>query len=297
VLGAALSVRWKPSAQLAVSSVSPDLLGAIQRRGADRSFAFGRLRLRKRSSSPHMTLRDVMLSRQLKEGTKTSHNAAENTKFIGQFLKGVLDPDQYRKLITDFYYVYDTMEKRIRETQDPTAGTLKQWQASLDRTAFLEEDLAYYYGLSWRDKIVPSEACNKYCSRINEIAASDPYLLIAHHYARYIGDLSGGQILKGIAVKALNQANGEGLRFYDFPTIDDAKAFKKQYREVLDDLGLDEDQRTSLIREANYAFSLNMDIFDELQGDVYSMASSFWGILWNRIRAATSEPRNDGFGI
>ena len=44
----------------------------------------------------------------LKEGTKKSHNAAENTKFVSQFLKGVLDPEEYRKLITDFYLLLTT---------------------------------------------------------------------------------------------------------------------------------------------------------------------------------------------
>ena len=60
----------------------------------------------------------------LKEGTKKSHSAAENTKFVAQFLKGVLDPEEYRKLITDFYYVYDTMEQRIQETTCRSARVL-----------------------------------------------------------------------------------------------------------------------------------------------------------------------------
>ena len=46
------------------------------------------------------------LAKQLKEGTKESHSAAENTKFVASFLRGVLDPEEYRKLITDFYFVY-----------------------------------------------------------------------------------------------------------------------------------------------------------------------------------------------
>ena len=52
----------------------------------------------------------MTLSTRLKEGTKKSHNAAENTKFVAGFLRGVLNPEEYRKLITDFYYVYETME-------------------------------------------------------------------------------------------------------------------------------------------------------------------------------------------
>ena len=222
----------------------------------------------------------MTLSTRLKEGTKKSHNAAENTKFVAGFLRGVLNPEEYRKLITDFYYVYETMEQRIEETKDPLASVLKQWGAKLYRTAFLNRDLRYYYGPMYRDMLTPSEACNTYCYRLNEIAEKDPYLLIAHHYTRYIGDLSGGQILKGIAKKALNPPEGEGLHFYDFPMIDDAKAFKTDYRAVLDGLEVNENQVNSLIAEANYAFRLNMYIFDELQGDA---KKGLLKVLWGTI--------------
>ena len=128
--------------------------------------------------------------------------------------------------------------------------------------------------------MTPSEACNTYCYRLNEISEKDPYLLIAHHYTRYIGDLSGGQILKGIAKKALNPPEGEGLHFYDFPMIDDAKAFKTDYRAVLDGLEVNEHQVNTLITEANYAFRLNMYIFDELQGDAKkSLLKVLWGVI------------------
>ena len=46
-----------------------------------------------------------MLATALKEGTKKSHTAAENTKFVSSFLRGVLNPEEYRKLLTNFYYV------------------------------------------------------------------------------------------------------------------------------------------------------------------------------------------------
>lgn len=205
-------------------------------------------------------------SKEIKEGTKKSHSAAENTKFVASFLKGVLDPEEYRKLITNFWYVYETMEERLQETNDPFVNEIKKWNVLLFRTAFIQRDLRYYYGPMWRDKQIPSEACNKYCYRINEVAEKDPYLLIAHHYTRYIGDLSGGQILKGIAKKALNPREGEGLHFYDFPLIEDAKAFKTEYRSTLDNLKLSREQKDALIEEANYAFKLNMDMFNEMKG-------------------------------
>ena len=223
----------------------------------------------------------VAFSQRIKEGTKKSHNAAENTKFVGSFLKGVLDPEEYRKLLTNFWYVYDTMEQRIQETNDPLVNAIKKWNPILFRTSFLERDIRYFYGPMWREKQIPSEACNTYCYRINEVAEKDPYLLIAHHYTRYIGDLSGGQILKGIAQKALQPPVGEGLHFYDFPRIPDAKAFKTEYRACLDNLALSEQAVNALITEANYAFRLNMYMFDEIQG---SASKSLWKILWNTIR-------------
>jgi len=206
----------------------------------------------------------MSLALALKEGTKESHSAAENTKFVASFLRGVVDYEEYRKLLTNFYYVYDTMEQRIRETEDPMVQAIKS--EDLERKEAIERDLEYYYGPDWKDKQTPSEACNKYCHRLNEVAEQNPYLLVAHHYTRYIGDLSGGKILKEITARVLNPPQGKGLDFYEFPSIPDAKLFKQNYRAVLDNLGTDSSQENALITEANYAFRLNMYMFDEIQG-------------------------------
>ena len=205
------------------------------------------------------------LAIRLKEGTKESHSAAENTKFVASFLRGVVDYEEYRKLLTNFYYVYDTMEQRIRETEDPMVQAIKS--EDLERKEAIERDLEYYYGADWKEKQIPSEACNTYCHRINEIAEKDPYLLVAHHYTRYIGDLSGGKILKEITARVLKPPAGKGLDFYEFPSIPNAKLFKQNYRAVLDNLGTDSSQENALITEANYAFRLNMYMFDEIQGN------------------------------
>ena len=207
----------------------------------------------------------MSLATALKEGTKESHSAAENTKFVASFLRGVVDYEEYRKLLTNFYYVYDTMEQRIRETEDPMVQAIKS--EDLERKEAIERDLEYYYGSDWKDKQIPSEACNTYCHRINEIAEKDPYLLVAHHYTRYIGDLSGGKILKEITARVLKPPAGKGLDFYEFPSIPNAKLFKQNYRAVLDNLGVDSSQENALITEANYAFRLNMYMFDEIQGN------------------------------
>ena len=215
-----------------------------------------------------------MLATALKEGTKKSHTAAENTKFVSSFLRGVLDPEEYRKLLTNFYFVYDVMEFHIKNSDDPRVKAI--YYPELERKKYIEEDLEYYYGPEWRDMQEPSEAAATYFYRIHEVAEQDPYLLIAHHYTRYIGDLSGGKILKGITERVLKPPVGKGLKFYEFPDIPNAKDFKNNCREILNNLGMTESETNALIAEANYAFRLNMYMFEEIQGNA---AKSFWQLL------------------
>jgi len=206
---------------------------------------------------------------QLKTETKKSHTAAENTKFVGSFLRGVVSKESYKKLVANFYFIYRAMEEEVDRLSDhPVVG--KIGFKILNRTNALERDLRYYYGPMWRSLIVPTEQCQRYVDRIREVAEDDPELLVGHHYTRYLGDLSGGQILKGIAEKALDLREGEGLHFYEFEGISDKKEFKTQYRSTLDDLPINQSEANAIINEANWAFRLNMFMFDELQGSEFN---------------------------
>ena len=203
---------------------------------------------------------------QLKEGTKKSHSAAENTTFVKSFLRGVVNKESYRALVNDLYFVYCALEEEVSNLKDhPVIGNLQL--SDLERKDALEMDLRYYYGPIWRSLIKPSEACERYVNRIREVAKNEPELLVGHHYTRYLGDLSGGQILKGIAQKALELGDGQGLKFYDFEKIEDTKAYKAGYRGILNDLPIDQHQADAIIVEANYAFRLNMYMFDTLEGN------------------------------
>ena len=220
----------------------------------------------------------MTLALQLKEGTKVSHSAAENTKFVSSFLKGVVSRDNYKQLTANFYYVYRAMEEEIEKLDDfPLHDKL------LNRTNKLEQDLRYYYGVMWRDKIEPSQATKNYVKRIETISKQTPYLLVAHHYTRYMGDLSGGQILASITKKALNLKD-EGLKFYEFD-IPNTKEYKDKYRQSLNDLNMSEVQTSMLIDEANYAFKLNMLLFDELQGNpIKSIVKVLYSYLKERFK-------------
>tara|TARA_R100000152_G_C6732759_1_gene157231 strand:+ start:96 stop:785 length:690 start_codon:yes stop_codon:yes gene_type:complete len=225
-----------------------------------------------------MTVSDFAL--QLKTETKKSHTAAENTKFIGSFLRGVVSEESYKQLVANFYFIYRAMEEEVDKlSEHPIVG--KVHSKLLNRTEPLSRDLRYYYGPNWRALIAPSEACQRYVNRIREVAEDDAELLVGHHYTRYLGDLSGGQILKGIAEKAMDLREGEGLHFYEFEGITDKKGFKTSYRTTLNSLPINQSQANAIINEANYAFRLNMYMFDELQGNGFM---SFFKVILGIIK-------------
>ena len=208
----------------------------------------------------------VNLATQLREGTKKSHTMAENVGFVKCFLKGVVEKNSYRKLVANLYFVYGAMEEEMEKLrQHPIISSI--YFPQLNRKQALEQDLFFYYGPNWRNEISLSEAGAVYVNRIHEIAASEPELLVAHSYTRYLGDLSGGQILKGIAQRAMNLDNG-GTAFYEFKDIDDEKAFKNQYRQAMDELPIEQATADAIVAEANAAFGMNMKLFMELEGNL-----------------------------
>jgi heme oxygenase (biliverdin-producing, ferredoxin) len=228
------------------------------------------------------------LAVKLREGTKKSHTMAENVGFIKCFLKGTVEKNSYRKLVANLYFVYTAIEEEMESCkQHPVVS--KIYFPELNRKQSLEKDLVYYYGSNWRDQIAPSAATQAYVKRIHEIGQTAPELLVAQSYTRYLGDLSGGQILKGIAVRGMNLAEGEGTAFYTFDHIPDEKAFKAKYRQAMNDLAVDEATQDRIVDEANAAFGMNMKMFMELEGSLVKAIGQmlFSALTRRRIRGST----------
>jgi heme oxygenase len=233
----------------------------------------------------------VALASQLREGTKKAHTMAENTGFVSCFLKGVVDKASYRTLVADLFFVYSAMEDeigRLRAEGHPVVGPVGF--PELNRRETLEQDLAFYFGDGWRSSVKATPAAQKYVARLHQVAAEAPELLVGHHYTRYIGDLSGGQILKTIAQKAMNLGEHDGLRFYAFDAIPDEKGFKAHYRATLDALPIDQAMADRIVAEANHAFHLNMEMFQELEGNlIAAIGKVLFGFLTRRQRAGSTE--------
>lgn len=99
----------------------------------------------------------------------------------------------------------------------------------------------------------PPSQLTKFIERIHTIASSpDPSALLAHAYVRYLGDLSGGQIIRRHIAKAygLDPVSGLGTQFYEFQKlggggvagIGDMNHIKGWYRDGLNK-GVGDDQQ------------------------------------------------------
>jgi heme oxygenase (biliverdin-producing, ferredoxin) len=210
------------------------------------------------------------LASQLLEGTKHSHTMAENTAYMKCFLQGIVAREAFRKLLANLYFVYSTLEAELLRHRDhPVVGLI--YFPELNRQENLEQDLVFYYGDNWREQIAPSEAGKIYVARLQEISHSEPALLVAHAYVRYLGDLSGGQGLKSIVRSALELPSDRGTQFYEFDafaSVGAIKEFKVRYRDALNSLPVDRELIEKIVAEANNVFALNCEVMHSLEPEV-----------------------------
>ncbi|KAG1939846.1 heme oxygenase 2 isoform b [Pimephales promelas] len=201
------------------------------------------------------------LSEVLAAGTKESHDKAENSPFVKDFLRGRIKRELFKLGTTGLYYVYSAIEEEIEKNKEHPMFAPLYLPSELHRRDALAKDLEYFYGEDWESKISCSAATRPYVDRIHEVGRNDPVLLVAHAWTRYMGDLSGGQILKKVAQRALKlPPTGEGLNFYHFEGINNATAFKRLYRSRMNELEVDAETEQRLLDEANLAFKFNLDV-------------------------------------
>ncbi|KAM4594192.1 heme oxygenase [Fundulus diaphanus] len=205
------------------------------------------------------------LSEQIKEVTKESHVRAENTELMLSFQRGQVTLPQYKLLLCSLYEIYQALEEELDRNSNHPAVAPIYFPAELARLKSIETDLEYFYGPAWREKIVVPAATQRYCHRLRQIGKENPEFLVAHAYTRYLGDLSGGQVLGRIAQKSMGLKSSEGLSFFAFPGVSSPNLFKQLYRGRMNSVELTAEERSGVLEEALRAFELNIQVFDGLQ--------------------------------
>ncbi|AZZ38136.1 hypothetical protein CIK05_15445 [Bdellovibrio sp. qaytius] len=199
------------------------------------------------------------LSLRLKESSMESHQNAENSSFIKDLFQGSCSENSYAQYVWALKEIYQALEEALDQHQNHEQVKLVYFP-ELFRTEPLQKDAQ-----TWAPAEVPETlkaAVAQYVSHIKNLKVKQPHLLVSHAYVRYLGDLSGGQILGRI----LNSrwSNNPGLNFYKY-SFNDFTDRKNQYRAKLDEIGQQLPAHVDeMCDEAVTAFKLNENVFAAL---------------------------------
>jgi heme oxygenase len=205
----------------------------------------------------------IPFSQALRERTWSGHGESEGAGFMHDLMTGKGTREDYVALVAQHYFVYEALEAAA-VTFAGDAEAQPFISAQLTRLPALEVDLEFLLGADWRRQITPLPTTDRYVARIRDIEAEGwSGGFVAHHYTRYLGDLSGGQAI-GRLMKRHFGFETNGILFYLFDQIADPKAFKETYRDQLDAAGWDAAERERVIDEVLSAYRLNTELFEDL---------------------------------
>jgi heme oxygenase (biliverdin-producing, ferredoxin) len=205
------------------------------------------------------------LSDRLRERTRVVHEVAETAPFVGHLLAGELPLSGYTALVAQNYAIYQALETTAERWRgDPVAGRFVLDE--LTRVPSLERDLQTLLGSDWSAAALRLRvpATQRYVDQILAVGATWPAGFVAHHYVRYLGDLSGGQVIRQRLQQHYGDLGRTAASFYVFDDIAKLKPFRDRYRGLLDELDLAPQESERLVAEAVRAFELNHAVFTDL---------------------------------
>jgi len=195
----------------------------------------------------------------IRELTVQDHRDAEGSALMRELVEGTLAPERLGEMLAQLLVVYRALESvGERLAGDPVIAPFLM--PGLTRVAALEDDVRALLGADALDDLAVRAETTAYADRIEETAAW-PAGYVAHHYTRYLGDLSGGQFIR----RAVDRAYPDlGVRFFTFEEVASPKALKDQYRANLDATPWDDAERDRVVAEIRRAYALNTTLFNAL---------------------------------
>ncbi|MFI9639283.1 heme oxygenase (biliverdin-producing) [Micromonospora sp. NPDC051925] len=216
-----------------------------------------------------MSTPPMPFSARLRAATQGAHTAAESQRYVTALVAGELDIAGYLDLVVQHHAVYQALESAAEAMRDdPIAGGFVD--DALTRLPALEADLAHLVGPDRALRAVPHPATVAYADRIRAVCGTSPVRFIAHHYTRYLGDLSGGLHIGRAVARRYGLSGQSGTAFYVFDRIARPKAYKEAYRARLDALPLNAADEAALLDEVLVAYRHNTAVFSALARHVSS---------------------------
>jgi heme oxygenase len=196
------------------------------------------------------------LAETLRARTKPLHAAAERSGIIRELLAGAASREEYTLLLRNLLPVYRALESGLDRHLASRGFRELTWRG-LYRANAIESDLVGLSGRHWHESLALLPEGNCYALSVAEASNGSGLRLMAHAYVRYLGDLSGGQILKRLLTKSLG-LEASVLSYYEFADVEDIAAFKIQFRNAIDRAAIEVGEVASVIDEAMTAFRLNI---------------------------------------
>ncbi|TNC28167.1 biliverdin-producing heme oxygenase [Amycolatopsis alkalitolerans] len=203
-------------------------------------------------------------STKLRESTRDVHERAHNSAFMDALFGSRLALPAYASLVAQYHFIYQAIEEASdAHAGDPVGGAFVFDE--LRRVPALAADLEFFLGPGWAGRIEPVPATLDYVRRIRTVAFDWPGGYVAHHYTRYLGDLAGGQAVRGLLARTYG-VEGPGALFYHFD-LESVPAFRKRYRGLLDEAPWDEAERQRIVTETLVAFEFNVAVLADLAAE------------------------------
>jgi heme oxygenase (biliverdin-producing, ferredoxin) len=200
-------------------------------------------------------------ARALRDATLDVHRLAEDEPFIADLMAGRRDAADFARLTGQLRPIYAALEPAVA-TMRASGRLTGLFDPRLDRLAAIDHDLRVLANGTSAELTVPLPATQEYVERLREVGDSEPRLL-AHHYVRYLGDLSGGQIIATLMRRHYGIEDG-ALTFYAFEGLSSKGGFKTSYRRHLDKALAAQAFYAEVLDEARLAYEANRRVFAQL---------------------------------
>lgn len=226
----------------------------------------------------------------LRAGTLKIHDEISKSETATHLTKGELSREEYIRYLMMLWHIYKVLEEGLTAHANDSVLSPTYNPALLARGSTLSSDISSLLGVpddnsSWKTHqtnqtllLSPPPAFQACLSRLTRIAEEEPRRLLAHSYIRYMGDLSGGQIMKWNIRRAYGLEGNQGTRFYDFGVLGsegqsdpplanmgEVKRIKEWFKNGIDaGVGSDIELKEALLDETTRAYFLHKDLFDEI---------------------------------
>lgn len=201
------------------------------------------------------------LAARLRQETTDLHRRAERAGVMREWMGGGFELAGYTLLLRNLFEVYRALESGpLVDGVTPALTPLRI--PLIARVPSLAADLRVLHGPAWETELPFLPEGRRYVERVAQVAAGSPSRLAGHAYVRYMGDMSGGQVLARLVTRATDPGRSGGVAFYRFASVPDLSRFRDEFREALDGLPLDGRERDGVVGEAKQAFALNITLLE-----------------------------------